>query len=71
VLTVQSGGRVIKAGLDIAAEIETACARAALSTGFPSIHSPAEHPDEYHDLNVEVNRPGLNARSDTGFYDQP
>jgi VWFA-related protein len=32
---------------------------------------PAEHPDEYHSLKVIVDRPGLQARTREGYYDQP
>ena len=31
----------------------------------------ANHPDEYHDLKVRINRPGLTARTTTGYYDEP
>jgi VWFA-related protein len=71
VLALQSGGRVIDAGVDIVDEIEN-CVR---ETGrfYRITFDPfaAEHPDEYHDLKVEVDEPGLNARTSTGFYDQP
>jgi VWFA-related protein len=33
--------------------------------------SHADHPDEYHGLKVQVDRPGLAARTTTGYYDQP
>ena len=33
--------------------------------------SHADRPDEYHDLKVQVDRPGLTARTTTGYYDQP
>jgi VWFA-related protein len=33
--------------------------------------SHANHPDEYHDLKVRINRPGLTARTTTGYYDEP
>jgi VWFA-related protein len=32
---------------------------------------PADHPDEYHDLKVQVDSTGLTARTTTGYYDQP
>jgi VWFA-related protein len=31
----------------------------------------AAQPDEYHDLKVQTNVPGLSARTNTGYYDQP
>ena len=71
VLALQSGGRVIDAGVDIVDEIEN-CVR---ETGrfYRITFDPfaAEHPDEYHDLKVEVDEPGLIVRTSTGFYDQP
>jgi hypothetical protein len=30
-----------------------------------------EKPDEYHDLKVQIAKPGLTARTSTGYYDQP
>ncbi len=33
--------------------------------------SRADRPDEYHDLKVQVDTPGLTARTTTGYYDQP
>jgi VWFA-related protein len=33
--------------------------------------SHANHTDEYHDLKVRINRPGLTARTTTGYYDEP
>jgi hypothetical protein len=33
--------------------------------------NPAKHPDEYHDLQVKVENPGLAARTRTGYYAQP
>jgi len=71
VLAVQSGGRVIDSGLDLEREIET-CIRedgAFYRISFDPL--PAEHLDDYHDLKVEVREPGLNARTNTGYYDQP
>jgi hypothetical protein len=31
----------------------------------------AAQPDEYHDLKVQIGAPGLSARTNTGYYDQP
>jgi VWFA-related protein len=33
--------------------------------------SHANHTDEYHGLKVRINRPGLTARTTTGYYDEP
>ena len=31
----------------------------------------AQHADEYHDLKVQVNQPGLTARTNAAYYNQP
>jgi VWFA-related protein len=37
-----------------------------------SFNPPAAHrADEYHDLKVVIDKPGLTARTNTGYYDQP
>ncbi len=70
VLAVQSGGRVID-GANIEDEIEN-CVRETGSFYRISFDPlAAEHTDEYHDLKLEVGDRGLNARTNTGFYDQP
>jgi hypothetical protein len=33
--------------------------------------SPAAHPNEFHSIQVEVDKPGLKARTNTIFYAQP
>jgi VWFA-related protein len=71
VLAVQSGGRVTPPDNDITAQI-TACVQDA--TAFYTISfnpPPADKANEYHDLKVEVDKPGLTARTNTGYYDQP
>lgn len=71
VLAVQSGGRVLGPDNDLAAQIARCAADAgpfyALAFDMPA----ADHPDEYHDLKVEIDRPGLTARTSAGYYDQP
>jgi VWFA-related protein len=71
VLAVQSGGRVMDESFDPVAEIKSCLrdANAFYTLTFDPSH--ADHPDEYHDLKVEVNRAGVTARTNTGYYDQP
>lgn len=71
VLAVQSGGRVLNSGNDIAREIAECLedAKAFYTLSFDS--PPADHPDEYHDLEVKVDKPGLKARTRTGYYAEP
>jgi VWFA-related protein len=71
VFAAQSGGRVMAPSNDLASEFskcfEDAAAYYTLS--FDPPHS--EKPDEYHDLKVQIAKPGLTARTNTGYYDQP
>jgi VWFA-related protein len=71
VLAVESGGQVLPPSNDLAAEIDRCMqdAGAYYTIGFDP--PPADGPDEYHALKVKVDRPGLTARTDTGYYNQP
>jgi hypothetical protein len=33
--------------------------------------SKVEHADEYHELEVKVDKPGMKARTNTGYYAEP
>jgi VWFA-related protein len=71
VLAVQSGGRVLDPGNDLVSQIDS-CVRE--SSAFYTLSfdpSRADHPAEYHSLHVQVREPGLTARTNTGYYDQP
>jgi VWFA-related protein len=71
VLAVESGGGVLEPTLDLAGVID-GYAKEANSYYSLSINpSHADHLDEYHDLKVSMNQPGLLARTNTGYYDQP
>ena len=71
VLAMQSGGRVFDKGYDLVSQIES-CVREAgafYTLSFDPLH--AEQTDEYHELKVQISKPGLTARTNTGYYDQP
>jgi VWFA-related protein len=70
VLALQSGGLVLE-GLGIVRGIGHCVedASAFYTVSFDPPH--AAQPDEYHDLNVQIGRPGLSAHTNTGYYDQP
>jgi len=70
VLAVQSGGRVFTSSNDLAAVIAgcVADADAYYILSFDSL--PADQADEYHALQVMVAKPGMTARTRTGYYDQ-
>lgn len=71
VLAVQSGGRALDASNDLAGQINR-CVEDAGAYYTLSFDPPrADQADEYHDLKVQVSRPGLTARTNTGYYNQP
>src|SRR5579872_2090389 len=71
VLAVQSGGRVMDDSLELVKEIESCVRDAGPFYRISFDPFSADHPNEYHDLKVVVNRPGITARTNTGYYDQP
>ena len=71
VLAVQSGGRVMDESLDLVQQIERCVQDAGPFYRISFDPFAADHPDEYHDLRIAVNRPGLKPRTTTGYYDQP
>jgi VWFA-related protein len=71
VLAVQSGGRAISPDNDVASQIDS-CIQDATAWYTISFDPPrADKPNEYHDLKLEVDKPGLTARTSTGYYNQP
>jgi VWFA-related protein len=70
VLAVQSGGLVLNSSNDIAGSmaksVEDGKAFYILSFDSP----PADNPNEYHNLQVKIDKPGLTARTRTGYYAQ-
>ena len=71
VLAYQSGGQVLEKGKDLADQI-AACIADADSYYVLSFDSaPDAKPDEYHSLEVKVNRPGLTSRTIKAYYAEP
>jgi VWFA-related protein len=71
VLAVQSGGRVLNSSNDVTGEIAkcTADAEAFYVLSFQAAH--ADHANEFHAIDVNVDKPGVKARTRTGYYAQP
>ena len=71
VLATQSGGLVLDPISDICRAIEDCVedARVFYTISFDPPH--AAKPDEYHDLKMQIERSGLSARTNTGYYNQP
>ena len=71
VLAVESGGRVVDDGVDLVEQIERCIQDSGPFYRISFDPFLADHPDEYHDLKVVVGRSDLNARTNTGYYDEP
>ena len=71
VLATHSGGRVLNSSNDMAGEI-AACAADANSFYVLSFDGlPGDGPNEYHALEIKIDKPGLTARTRSGYYAQP
>jgi VWFA-related protein len=70
VLAVQSGGRALNSSNDVARLIASCLddAKAFYTLSFDS--PPADNPNEYHSLEIKIDKPGLTARTRTGYYAQ-
>jgi len=75
VLAVQTGGRVLNGSNNlpdaIASEIATAASDASPFYVLSFAAGRADRVNEYHSLEVKVAKPGLVARTRTGYYAQP
>ena len=71
VLVTETGGLILGPDNDLATQLNrcVADANAFYTLGFDP--PKAEHPDEYHDLKIGVDKPGLTVRTTTGYYNQP
>ena len=71
VLVTQSGGRIYGPDNNLAAQIDRCIADANRFYRI-SFEPPAAHQaNEFHALKALVNQPGLTARTNTGYYNQP
>lgn len=71
VMAVQTGGLALSGNNDIAAMLQRCVADTDAYYELSFNAPPAEHPDEYHHLEVRVAKPGLTARTRRGYYSQP
>ena len=71
VLAEQTGGLVLNASNDITTELQRCVADAEAYYELSFEPPPAEHPDEYHHIEVQVAKPGLTARTRQGYYSSP
>lgn len=71
VLVTQTGGQVLFGSSDLTSLIERCFADAKTYYVLTYNQPPAAYPDEYHGIEVKVDKPGLKARTRTGYYSQP
>jgi VWFA-related protein len=71
VLAAQSGGRVANLNNDVAGEIEACVADANTFYVLSFDALPGDGPNEYHALEIKIDKPGLAARTRSGYYAQP
>ena len=71
VVATQSGGLVLGPDNDLAGQIDRCVAEANSFYSLSFDPAYAQTPNEYHDLRVQVDQPGVTARTRTGYYDQP
>ena len=71
VLAVQSGGRVLNSNNDVAGEIADSVSDASAFYVITFDGIPGDGPNDYHALEMKVDKPGLTAHTRTGYYAQP
>jgi VWFA-related protein len=71
VLAVQSGGQVLIGNSDVANSLQKCVADSQSWYELTFTPAAAEMPDEYHHIQVNLNKPGLIARTRDGYYAQP
>jgi VWFA-related protein len=71
VLATQTGGLALTSSNDIVSQLQKCYADTEAYYELSFDPPPADHRDEYHNLIVQVAKPGLTARTRTGYYAQP
>lgn len=71
VLAEQSGGLVLGPDNDMTAQINRCVADANAFYTITFDPPPAGKPNEFHELKVKVDKPGLTVRTSMGYYNQP
>ena len=71
VLMTQSGGDVVSSGTNLVDAINRILPEAHAYYRLRFEGAPAEHANEYHELKVIVEQPGVTARTRTCYYAQP
>jgi len=70
VLAVQSGGLALAPSNDIAASLDTCYHDAGAFYSLSFGPAPSDSRSPFHKIEVRIDKPGLTARTRTGYYDQ-
>ena len=71
VIAVQSGGQALSADNDVSRLLERCMADTEAYYELSFDAPPHEHPNEYHQVEIKISKPGLTARTRTGYYSAP
>jgi VWFA-related protein len=71
IFALHSGGRAFSGSNDIAGELNDCIADASAYYTLSFTPPRADHPNEYHHLEIKIDKPGLKARTRSGYYLQP
>jgi hypothetical protein len=71
VIATQSGGRVLNSSNDLAGEIATCMGDAKSFYVLTFDADAADGPNDYHALELKIDKPGVTAHTRTGYYAQP
>ncbi len=71
VLAVQSGGQVVESSTDVAGMIQKCLADLGAWYEITIQAATPDRPNEYHHIEVKVERKGLNVRTRDGYYSNP
>ncbi len=71
VLVVQTGGRILGPGNDLAEQIAQCLVDANNFYSISFNPPPAVHADEFHELKVQIDKPGVKVRTNAGYYNEP
>ena len=71
VIATQTGGRVLNSNNDVTSEIATCIADANAFYVLTFEALAGDGPNEYHSLEIKLDKPGLKALTRTGYYAQP
>jgi VWFA-related protein len=70
ILATESGGLVLNSSNDLANYLRTAVADTTAYYELSFDPAPSERDGEYHKIDITLTRPGLTARTRTGYYSQ-